>query len=519
MKELKKEDLKDGEVYVGYSYFSNNDNERFVFMYSFKNNIYEKLGYKSRIVTYLNNSCAYTKNSSHSWTKNLRYATPEEKHWLQTYIEKNKFVTYEKVMKTFIPEYVELLYGWSVGGEFVGKIFDTKKDFQEQFKEFKSISANWNWSYLNKLDDWKQYFKPSTKEAYDAQFVVKESEFVFPEKWIIEINDLNREFFQKERGGSLDYGFISSEHYPHGNHKWKGGIWLPINYNDKYTEITFEQFKKYVLKEEIKKLIPLQLAAIEHPNLVKSKSFEILQKQPITNEIISVANNEGNIFMIGDEIISTRSKNKNSNRISKIVKFRKNSVNDNILVIGDHYYKTGVSIDKIEHYIKPKKKINLNNSKFNSEAIIKAGIEIERKLIFGESNLEKAKRLYPIGTICKSLYHKTPFIINTSPKELNWTPNYIHVRNKQKQYRNIFDNFLIEKWAEIIGYEPQIGDKFNIRNRTYPFNEKGFQNTIYTIVKFSGSWNNPNSVITFRRDNWINDYTSTVLLKNIKIIK
>ena len=36
--------------------------------------------------------------------------------------------------------------------------------------------------------------QPSTKEAYDAQFVVKEPEFVLPEKWCVKVTPDNQKF-------------------------------------------------------------------------------------------------------------------------------------------------------------------------------------------------------------------------------------------------------------------------------------------------------------------------------------
>lgn len=77
-----------------------------------------------------------------------------------------------EIVKEEIPEYVELLEGWSTDNEFVGEIFDTKIDFQKQFSKFQHIIKSWNWEYV--LKEWPKMFKPSTKEAYDAQFKTKE---------------------------------------------------------------------------------------------------------------------------------------------------------------------------------------------------------------------------------------------------------------------------------------------------------------------------------------------------------
>ena len=105
-------------------------------------------------------------------------ATPEEKHWLKTCIKANEFVSYEEAMKTFIPEYVECIeesvydYGTNVIGK-IYKVFGVtpnhiNPDYLIEYGGIKYLSVS------------KHRFKPSTKEAYDAQFIVKEPEFVLP---------------------------------------------------------------------------------------------------------------------------------------------------------------------------------------------------------------------------------------------------------------------------------------------------------------------------------------------------
>ena len=53
-------------------------------------------------------------------------ATPEEKHWLTTCIEQDKFITFEEAMKTFIPKYVECIKAFA--GITIGKILPVKKN-------------------------------------------------------------------------------------------------------------------------------------------------------------------------------------------------------------------------------------------------------------------------------------------------------------------------------------------------------------------------------------------------------
>jgi hypothetical protein len=134
------------------------------------------------------------------------------------------------------------------------------------------------------------------------------------------------------------------------NIKYNSSYYSNIIPND-YMEITVEQFKKYVLKEEI----------------VKEKVIEPLPQFKIIETIetiTKVENNEGSQFFIGD-IVKTPSAN-----IYNIKGFKYNVDKTNILAILSN--NTMIGIDKIEHYIEPK--------------------------VVEETLLEKAKRLYPIGT-------------------------------------------------------------------------------------------------------------------------
>ncbi len=67
-------------------------------------------------------------------------------------------------------------------------------------------------------------------------------EFVLPEEWCVKVTEDNKEFFTKLRGWVALNGYITSQIL--GTKTW--GLWLPNPYGK---EITFEQFKKYVLKE------------------------------------------------------------------------------------------------------------------------------------------------------------------------------------------------------------------------------------------------------------------------------
>lgn len=89
MEYIKKEELIKGEIYKN----TNND----IIFKCLNDKTSQGVGF--RII----NKC-FVKNNWFS--SNLEYllATPEEKHWLNTCIEQNKFITFEEAMKTFTVE-------------------------------------------------------------------------------------------------------------------------------------------------------------------------------------------------------------------------------------------------------------------------------------------------------------------------------------------------------------------------------------------------------------------------------
>ena len=293
-------------------------------------------------------------------------ATSEEKHWLNTCIKLDKFITFEEAMKTFIPEYVECAnpQGWITtikenNGNLIFKN-DFKSTCHTQIKDLNLLTGS--------------QFKPSTKEAYDAQFVVKEPEFVLPKKWCVLRNEKNHKTLNKWCNENKLIGDMCSytdnvERLIYSeitNSSWNKYKRFSNKINDNYIEITFEQFKKYVLKEE---------TAIEFGNKIDKEIIEPLPQFKVIETIetiTKVENNEGNQFFIGDIV-----KSNYSEVIHYIKGFKYNVDKTNILAITEKL-PGGIGIDKIEHYIEPK-------------------VEVKE-----ETLLEKAKRLYPIGTKFKA---------------------------------------------------------------------------------------------------------------------
>ena len=74
---------------------------------------------------------------------------------------------------------------------------------------------------------------------YKNQWAEIVEDFVLPEKWCVKVNEELRNRF----GYYEAYGYHHSIQINDTN-KWS------INIKEGFTEITFEQFKKYVLKDE-----------------------------------------------------------------------------------------------------------------------------------------------------------------------------------------------------------------------------------------------------------------------------
>ncbi len=353
MKQLEKKDLIIGEVYK-------HENGNLV-KYQFDGDINGKI--KGSYIG--NNANKFYKQPDNNFTIScLKLATPEEKHWLNTCIEADKFISYEEAMKTFVPEYVECIR--QLTGITIGKILPVKNNMV--------IDGKFN-NYSMKAGDIYNYFKPSTKEAYDAQFVVKEPEFVLPEKWCIKSNeqiyDILQNYCSKNIGRKpLDKYKRSVYHFPD---FW--GCCTNSGIFRNYTEITFEQFKKYVLKEESTEEFgnKINKQLLEEP---KDKVLEYKGSKGAIYDIKKVECAEGSIYKIGDKIKVFTHDSPNKGKVSTIKRFRWTNDKSKICAVTELYF-NGIDLDKIELY---------------SEPVVK---EL--------SLLEQAKLKYPIGTKFKPL--------------------------------------------------------------------------------------------------------------------
>lgn len=333
MEYIKREELKDGDVFVSEMinyHFLNKEGTKFSLDLRTDNTIK---------VEKLIKGCGFS-------YKNIRMATSEEKHWLETCITADKFISYEEATKTFIPEYVECVKEEDYS--FYGKLGTIYK------------VQNWNYSTndctlegTTSGSTCRKRFKPSTKEAYDAQFIVKEPEFVLPEKWYIQRNSENFEILNKwennKRGTIVAFNnnnncsmFSDKDYY----------YTKPENILG-YTEITLEQFKKYVLKEEI-----VEEKVVKEKVIKPLPQFKVIET---IETITKVENNEGSQFFIGDTV-----KSLDSDQKGEITEFRYSTDKSNIIAITTFQCNNGIGIDKIEHYIKSK--INYEILEYKTES-------------------------------------------------------------------------------------------------------------------------------------------------------
>ena len=155
-----------------------------------------------------------------------------------------------------------------------GKIYDLVEvwDF-DTFKEKGYISIWGSGKYcfgINNNAGLGNYSETTVQEILGYDPFVKE-DCIFPEKWYIKSTPESRELLEKWSGFNWKFTYI----YFNGKSK----SWSNILYDD-HTEITFEQFKKYMLKKSIenpKESIPEYVECIEgySDQFTKGKIYKI----------------------------------------------------------------------------------------------------------------------------------------------------------------------------------------------------------------------------------------------------
>lgn len=478
MKQLEKSDLKEGLIYKA----TNKD-----FYYIFKatkdlKNIMNVTGY----------NMFFKEGDFNGNFLQFFEVTSEEKHWLETCIKAYQFVSYEEAMKTFIPEYVEC----------VSLTYPNMKNinFGEIGKIYKVLNYNHSISDMIikgcLLSVGKERFKPSTKEAYDAQFVVKEPKFVLPEIWWVRITKENLEDVCKFLGfkpyeKAVDYVAGMCKHYRTGKIEKSWNSEPTTIYGSTFgDEITTEQFRKYVLKKE-----PV---VFEEPKDTVLRFQQINKRNNIDICITEVQCSEGGIYKIGDKITVFTHDSPNKGKVFTIKSFRWNNAKTNLCAITELHTPNGIGLDKIELYVEPKVKITHNfkigdkisivyDTIAGSSVFIIENIEGNRLIINNETGtlhnthksvlaknaklieakqelslLEQSKLKYPIGIKFKSAASGKIFTIknhnvekasdpNTivfQTNELNQNGNFYACVHYKNQWAEIVDDFVLpEKWC------------------------------------------------------------------------
>lgn len=518
---MNKNELKEGEIYnykiYNFVYIVKLDIENniprfrngFGGIYVYDNNENQNQFGKERTLHYLHEGI-FTK------------ATPEEKHWLNTCISADKFISYEEAMKSFIPEYVECIklfhYNWSLSK---GKIYKFPKPIDDEGVERKYIT---NWKR------WNDYFKPSTKEAYDAQFKDKLSSETLNK--IVEFNKNLKvvkpfEILKQRKATQFIEQVINEE----GNIFMIGDIITPTITDSpnkgkgfKITGFRLNNDKSMICAiTDTHTPNGIGIDKIEH--FIEKDEFVLPEKWCIKNTDNIIGDYFNKMTNTRDNLYN-KSWHKNnylhshSFRDTSLIDFSQRNIDKSFSNIRIRESFTEITFDQFKKYVLKEEKTFENFGKKVDEIIIAQSHSDQLKLkqsgidsivIPNETLLEKAKRLYPVGTkfIPTMRSSSNNYEISSGDLHLTESGNYI-VDRSNSRFSVYFKNR--DKWATIIEDEPKVGDRFVISTKATSYYEglKFDNTTIFTIhsiedniVKFIGGY----GVI------------ETVLLKNIKIIK
>lgn len=180
-----------------------------------------------------------------------------------------------------VPEYVECLENY-VDQFTKGKIYKTRSYFGSVVEDDSGYSNGWS----------KNKFKPSTKEAYLAQHGKSEELTELPEKWCLKVTSENAGTLNQQSWYDIFYAhriigrYICGDYFDFRHHSAE-------SYG---TEITFEQFKKWVLKEE-KSIEPWSVGTyvvlIENYSMVQKGGIYKIDDKAIDKDYISITESVG----------------------------------------------------------------------------------------------------------------------------------------------------------------------------------------------------------------------------------
>lgn len=160
---MKKYELKEGLFYIaGY----NNESHLWAAKYTIK---WGKPGSQF----YVRDDKKFSKGANFFPLDGYEIAPDKNKQHLEACIAADKFIPLEEVKSIeSVPEYVECVKEWrGPGNSIIGEIYNTKKP--QSFS-----SHTWEGIFKDSQNDGYAFFKPSTKEAYDAQQAPKEEDLL-----------------------------------------------------------------------------------------------------------------------------------------------------------------------------------------------------------------------------------------------------------------------------------------------------------------------------------------------------
>jgi hypothetical protein len=406
MKKLKREDLVEGEIYKA-------SNTCLTFIIKATKNLKNVINIPSY------NAFMKSGNFNAPYLT-FTNATPEEKHWLEACIAANSFISYEEAVKTFVYKYYKIIEN-KISSNYNNNVIYSRNTIFGHFNgdnriikkiEIGKHNSNSTIDVLyGEIGEQKVCFdmkalQPSTKEAYDAQFVIKEPEFVLPKSWCIKVNEKTRPYI-KEYRQSINYKPYEIGHYLYqsqfcGNNSPTGEI------------LSLEQFKKYVLKKQLEE--PKDKVLDYHSSGVKIKKVE---------------SSEGAIFELGDKITVFTKDSPNKGRVLTIKDFRWNNAKTDICAITEVHNKNGIGLDKIELYSEPiKKELSLIEQ---AKLKYPVGIKVTNRVA---SMFDENDHLYP-----------GDFIIDT--QNFEEIENFITIDLISGEIRTIY-NKMNNSWAEIV---------------------------------------------------------------------
>ncbi len=289
MKKYEKKDLIEGEIY--YYEYDNRDH----YISKFKTNSpYLNLDKSTGIIV-------FKSTGTLGWYgDNIRIATPEESHWLKECEKANKFISKEEALKSFNkqPEFIVGKWYKNIGNSGMiakfkeikenafasdGFYVDEDKNYRTRHNTSFRLSENYKNAIECTLEEIQQYLPEGHVDKLYKSGTDPIELASLPEKWCIILTSENRDIVLKWCSFSFN---CTSKYITYKQEHGDSDI-------GRYTQITFDQFKKWVLKEEVK----------QEPKSLVGRYVKILQNRvacsnTIKDEYYKIVKETGNSYYL-----------------------------------------------------------------------------------------------------------------------------------------------------------------------------------------------------------------------------